>query len=143
MASFAERLKELRKKKDVGQKEVGAVIGLSESSVGKYEAGKQTPDPTAIIKLADYFSVSIDYLLGRSDDDLRIEDLYIPTMGDLYKTAEGYLDPKHAKTVEEIKKLPFTEQHAFLTDIAIKLYKIPETEREVVLKFINSLSSSE
>lgn len=144
MASFAERLKELRKAKDVGQKEVGAVIGLSESSIGKYEAGRQTPDPAAIIKLADYFSVSIDYLLGRTDDNRRIEDLYIPKMGDLYKTADNLpLNPEHINIIEEIKKLPLSEQHEYLANVAVKLYKIPEKEREMVLKFIDSLSSSQ
>ena len=142
MATFAERLRELRKIKDVGQKEVGAIIGLSESSIGKYEAGKQTPDPTAIIKLADYFSVSVDYLLGRTDDNRRIEDLYIPTMGDLYKTASNkQLSPEHMAIIEEIKKLPLSEQHEYLANVAVKLYKIPENEREMVLRFIDSLSS--
>lgn len=68
MASFPERLRELRKYKDVGQKEVGAIIGLSESSIGKYELGERTPDPDSIIKLADFFNVSTDYLLGISNE---------------------------------------------------------------------------
>ncbi|MEN6567137.1 MAG: helix-turn-helix domain-containing protein [Veillonellales bacterium] len=65
MASFSERLRELRERKDVKQKEVGAVIGVSESSIGKYESGDRTPDPDALIKLADYFEVTLDDLLGR------------------------------------------------------------------------------
>jgi len=65
MVSFGERLRQLRKDKDVGQKEVGAIIGVSDSSIGKYESGERTPDPTSIIKLADYFGVTTDDLLGR------------------------------------------------------------------------------
>lgn len=70
MAIFSERLRQLRKKKDVGQKEVGALLGVSESSIGKYEAGHRTPDPTALLKLAHYFGVSTDYLLGNDKDSL-------------------------------------------------------------------------
>ncbi|HWR06179.1 helix-turn-helix domain-containing protein [Sporomusa sp.] len=66
MASFAERLRELRIKKEIGQKEVGAIIGVSDSSIRKYEAGERTPDPKAIIKLADFFGVTTDDLLGRN-----------------------------------------------------------------------------
>lgn len=65
MASFAERLRELRLQKDVGQKEVGAILGVSDSSIRKYESGERTPDPNSLIKLADYFGVTTDDLLGR------------------------------------------------------------------------------
>ena len=67
MASFAERLRELRIDKDAGQKEVGAIIGVSDSSIRKYESGERTPGPESIVKLADFFGVSTDYLLGRTD----------------------------------------------------------------------------
>jgi len=66
MACFSERLRELRLEKNIGQKEVGAIIGVSDSSIRKYEVGDRTPDPTAIVKLADYFGVTTDYLLGRT-----------------------------------------------------------------------------
>ena len=68
MISFGERLRQLRKEKDVGQKEVGAIIGVSDSSIGKYESGERTPDPNSIIKLADYFGVTTDDLLGRESN---------------------------------------------------------------------------
>lgn len=67
MASFADRLKELRINMGVGQKEVGALIDVSDSSIRKYESGERTPDPNALIKLATYFDVTVDYLLGRTD----------------------------------------------------------------------------
>ncbi len=68
MASLATRLKELRTKKDIGQKEVGAFLGVSDSSIRKYESGERTPDPDSLTKLAQYFAVTTDYLLGVSDD---------------------------------------------------------------------------
>lgn len=68
MASFSERLRELRKSKNIGQKEVGAILGVSESSIGKYEAGDRTPSPEAIVKLSRFFEVTTDYLLGETND---------------------------------------------------------------------------
>lgn len=64
MASFAEKLRELRIQRNLGQKELGAVIGVSDSSIRKYESGDRTPNPDAITKLANYFGVSTDELLG-------------------------------------------------------------------------------
>jgi transcriptional regulator with XRE-family HTH domain len=69
MSSFSKRLRELRLEKDIGQKEVGAIIGVSDSSIRKYESGDRTPDPTALVKLADFFGVTVDYLLGRNPAD--------------------------------------------------------------------------
>lgn len=65
MTNFSERLRELRKANNLGQKEVGAWIGVSDSSIRKYESdGSRTPNPEAIKILAKKFGVSTDYLLG-------------------------------------------------------------------------------
>ena len=66
MASFGSRLKELRTANRCGQKELGALIGVSDSSIRKYESGDRTPTPEAIRTLAKYFNVSTDYLLGNA-----------------------------------------------------------------------------
>ncbi len=64
---FKERLKFLRIEKDVLQKDIAAVLGTTDNAVGNYERGTRMPDPDTLKKLADYFDVSIDYLLGHSD----------------------------------------------------------------------------
>ena len=66
MASFGSRLKELRTANRCGQKELGALIGVSDSSIRKYESGDRTPTPEAKRTLAKYFNVSTDYLLGNT-----------------------------------------------------------------------------
>jgi len=65
MPSFPDRLKELRKSKGVTQKAVAEHIGILEQAYQKYEYGKHEPNHETTIKLADYFEVSVDYLLGR------------------------------------------------------------------------------
>lgn len=64
MSDFGERLKRLRKGKDITQGQLAEVIGVVPSAVGKYERLEQSyPSVDALIKIADYFDVSIDYLL--------------------------------------------------------------------------------
>lgn len=72
MADFVERLKELRKAKGVTQKEMAELLGLTERSYRHYEAGEIDPPTKNTIKLANYFSVSTDYLLGLSDESKRV-----------------------------------------------------------------------
>lgn len=64
MSDFGERLRRLRKNKDITQGQLAEVIGVVPSAIGKYERLEQSyPSVDALIKIADYFSVSIDYLL--------------------------------------------------------------------------------
>jgi len=51
----------------LAQKEIAALLKVSQSTVGKYENNQRTPSPSAIIKLAVFFGISTDYLLGHSN----------------------------------------------------------------------------
>lgn len=67
MATFAERLKAERKKNNINQTQLAENLYLDRSSISKYESGKQIPETPTLEKLADFFDVSIDYLLGKTD----------------------------------------------------------------------------
>ena len=62
------RLRELRKNRGLRQKDIAEKIGVSPQSYGYYENGINKPDPEMLIKLANFFQCSTDYLLGREDD---------------------------------------------------------------------------
>lgn len=62
--NFSEILKNLRKTKNLTQKELGEHIGLSKAVVSKYENGMGYPKFDILIQIAQYFGVSTDYLLG-------------------------------------------------------------------------------
>jgi len=62
------RIYELRKGRGTTQIEVAAALGISRQVFANYEKEINYPDPIMLIKIADYFDVSIDYLVGRSDD---------------------------------------------------------------------------
>ena len=61
------RLKELRESKGLTQKEVAEIIGYSEISYARYEKGEREPDISTLCKLAEYFNVTVDYLIGRDN----------------------------------------------------------------------------
>lgn len=62
-----ERLKELRKALKQTQNDVANYLGITVSAYGNYELGQREPDNATLAKLADYFDVSVDYLLGRDE----------------------------------------------------------------------------
>lgn len=59
------RLQELRKKRGISQQQLANRLRVSRSTVAMWESHKNSPDPNALISLADFFDVSVDYLLGR------------------------------------------------------------------------------
>ena len=68
MASFSERIKELRRKHGMTQDALGKIIGVTRDSIYTYEKGINYPEVRNLIILADHFDVSIDYLVGRTDN---------------------------------------------------------------------------
>ena len=67
MPSFPDRLKELRKSKGTTQKAIAENLGILEQAYQHYEYGKHKPNYEYVVKLAEYFNVSTDYLLGLTD----------------------------------------------------------------------------
>lgn len=68
---FAQRLLELRKANNLSLVALGAVLNISNQAVSLLEKGKRAPSFEVLIAIADHFNVSIDYLVGRSDDPTR------------------------------------------------------------------------
>ncbi len=62
------RLKELRKKKGISQLKLAMDLNMNQNSVSRYENEEREADYATLIRLADYFNVSIDYLLERTDN---------------------------------------------------------------------------
>lgn len=71
MATFSERLKELRKDKNLTQKSLAEKVGSARRSIQSYELDINKPTSDVLIALADFFDVSVDYLLGRTDNPKR------------------------------------------------------------------------
>lgn len=68
---FSENVKLLREQANLSQSELGSAIGISKQTVNDIEHGRSKTTLDRAISLADYFNVSLDYLVGRSDDPTR------------------------------------------------------------------------
>ncbi|EOO12773.1 helix-turn-helix domain-containing protein [Bacillus cereus] len=77
MKTFGNIIRDLRKQKGITQKELAQSLQLSESTIGMYERNERQPDYNTLIRIADYFNVSTDFLLGRdfnvTEDGNKIE----------------------------------------------------------------------
>lgn len=62
---LGENLKKLRKEKKVTQTDLAQRLGVTQQAVGKWETGRSSPDPDTLMRLAEFFGVSTDTLLGR------------------------------------------------------------------------------
>lgn len=65
------RIRSLREDMDLRQIDVANATGIDQKTLSNYETGKTNPDSYALIKLADFFEVTIDYLVGRSDNNFK------------------------------------------------------------------------
>ena len=71
MQNLAQQFKKIRLENRLTQKQVADGLNITEQAYQRYEYGKTVPSALVLIALADYFDVSLDYLVGRSDDPAR------------------------------------------------------------------------
>lgn len=70
------RIRELRKQHKMTMKQLGQVVGLAESTISQYETGKRQPDNETLLRLGEFFDVSVEYLLGmpKRDPTITVQD---------------------------------------------------------------------
>lgn len=79
---FKDALKNLRKKNNISQKRLAEELYVSQQTVAKWETDRSTPNPEMLVKLANYFGVSTDYILD--NDDLKFsnkKNILVPVLG--------------------------------------------------------------
>ncbi len=67
MAALPDRIRQLRKSAGLKQCELGAILGVAGNTISQYETGRNEPNDSIKIAMANYFNVSMDYLLGNTD----------------------------------------------------------------------------
>lgn len=75
---MVENLRKLRLKKGVSQKKLAEYLNISQPSINKYENRGIEPDIDVLIKLADYFNTSVDYLIGHSENMIHEQNEVLP-----------------------------------------------------------------
>lgn len=63
------RIRELRKQRGITMKQLGEVVDLAESTISQYETGKRQPDNETLLRLSEFFSVTVGYLLGAEEKE--------------------------------------------------------------------------
>lgn len=126
---FGERLKELRLKKKLKQSELGKEIGISASTIGMYEQGRRFADQSTLIKLAQYFNVTTDYLLGFSETNYSVNSTIAglsPIREDEIITNESINETIKSKQKDVLIKKLYSESQ-----------KLNNNELEAIINIIN------
>lgn len=104
------RLKELRKTKDITQEELAKQLQLSPSAIGMYETGRREPDFETLQRIADYFHVSTDYILGREEKQSPFAAL--PVVGNIIKALAALSPQKQEQAASYIAFLAQDDKKA-------------------------------
>jgi transcriptional regulator with XRE-family HTH domain len=99
-SEFMNRLKELRKSRNLTQDEMAKKINLPRSTYSNYETGKREPDYYTLEQIAEYFGVTVDYLLGRNVVPEDKTEWIIKELVRKYKV--DLTDPKKYETLEKL-----------------------------------------
>ena len=124
MATFAENITALRKKQNKKRQEVADDLGISRSSLEYYEKNKRKPDIEVLTKIADYYNVSADYLLGRTnaettDKDLRFICEYTGLSENAITTLSELHDPVNVLNVVPAEIVPLID--FLINDMGVRL----------------------
>ncbi|MBT9282088.1 MAG: helix-turn-helix domain-containing protein [Hydrogenibacillus schlegelii] len=117
---YADRLVHLRKSRGLTQQEIADKLKISRSTYAQYELGRRRPDYETLLGLANIFNVSIDYLLGRTDDPQPPSSAQTPEKRsdssppsrpkDPYQQmideAIEQLEPEERRIIEKIRSMP-------------------------------------
>lgn len=82
------RIRDLREDMDMRQSDLAKATGIDQRTISNYETGKTAPDAYALITLADFFNVSIDYLVGRTQQDFSSNEKRIQLIDNIQKLLE-------------------------------------------------------
>jgi transcriptional regulator with XRE-family HTH domain len=113
MKKYGERIALLREKHGMTQEDLASALGISRASLSHYETNRREPDHETITKIADYFRVTTDYLLGRTDDAGKQLDPDVKDFVDSLELSDENILQKFALTVDG-QKLTAEEAKRFI-----------------------------
>ncbi|APC08571.1 helix-turn-helix domain-containing protein [Neomoorella thermoacetica] len=114
MKTLGERLRKLREEKGLTQIELAKKLSLANSTISQYEANKRTPDPPTLQRLADFFGVSIDYLLGRTNTPVIHNKKPDEEATRLFARLSGLTPEGREKVLRELEWIEELERKRFL-----------------------------
>jgi transcriptional regulator with XRE-family HTH domain len=107
------KLAELRKERNMSQKEFSKIFNVAQNTISQWEQGKRNMDTESLLKLADFFQVTTDYLLGRSEAALRPANTFVLSASEemmvkKYRT----LPPLSQETVDTVLESLYLKEQA-------------------------------
>ena len=127
MATTAERIKQLRKKKGLSQFELAELIGVKNNTVSTWERGTRKPDFEALSKLSEVFEVSFEYILGNSENDTPREK---PTEDELDQLALSNLADELYDSVKLYCRLG-TKSQRLIAEMISSAYRLDKQDGEL------------
>lgn len=113
MATIGDRIKQLRLENNLTQEEFGKIFGIVKSTVSMYESNKSTPDDELKKKIAEYFNVSLDWLMGVSDIRNPADEITEAVEDDpdlrIIERARQKMSPKDRERMMKILKASFED----------------------------------
>jgi|GEM_PF-293404 len=132
---FNERIKSLREREKLTQKQIAEILDISKSAYVKYERGEREPRYGILLALSQYFDVTVDYILGKSNE----ENPYVDTIDELKNIVQStYFSETHGKNKKNAQKmLADYMQIALLSEydmgIMDSLYCLVQIEKKMLL----------
>ncbi len=106
MFTCGDKIALLREKRGLTQEDLANKIGISRASLSHYEKNRREPDYATMTKLADFFHVSVDYLLGRTSEPTQVTDMAVRDFSENLELSDEQLLEKFALTVDGRKLTP-------------------------------------
>ncbi|HZK57706.1 MAG TPA: helix-turn-helix transcriptional regulator [Clostridia bacterium] len=103
------RIKQLRQEKGLKQDELAKEFGIAQQTISNYEKGIREPDITTLKNMADFFDVSLDYLLGKTDIRTPIETLAL-------SRSDGYENGLPEEAMKDIELFKEFIRHKYLNN---------------------------
>ena len=119
------RLSELMKKNNIQQQEMAEILNVSRASIYKYQQGKAEPSIEGLVKIADYFNVSLDYLCERQNKNLIFTDSLSDKKKELFSMIKDLNDDETLIVLGFVARLA----NKPIDEVMSKLNKKSETTR--------------
>jgi len=129
---IGERLKMLRKEKNLTMREIGSIIGVSDAAWVKYEKNRAEPSIETLVKIANYFNVSLDFLLGRTN-------IREPQLVEKANIQSEFLKEFECSKIVNPSQMYFLVENLSCSIAKYKDQKVTESELQLLLKTINDV----
>lgn len=142
--TFQNRLKQLREENNLTQLELAQKFNITSQTISQYERGIRTPDFNLLNSITDFFGVSVDYLLGRTDirnfnDNGNSVDKEESSLIDDYKKLNSTGKKEAEKRVKELTLIPFYVEKKVVSLAAHNDHLDDPDEKEKILEDFNDM----